>query len=183
MLCNYLLHCNWTTIYSLGALLHIYIQKIHILPINWYQWLCTLKGADSADSSFNFTIQQECIPVGCVPPAHWLYLIISYACPPRKNHACPPAPRKNHACPPRSNHAPPQEKPCLPPWKKPCTPPGKTTHTPLEKTMHTPQKKPHTPPGATTHPPPPLPGATTPPLCGQTDTCKNITFANFVCGR
>ena len=23
----------------------------------------------------------------------------------------------------------------------------------------------------------------TPPPCGQTDTCKNITFANFVCGR
>ena len=23
----------------------------------------------------------------------------------------------------------------------------------------------------------------TPPHCGQTDTCKNITFANFVCGR
>ena len=22
-----------------------------------------------------------------------------------------------------------------------------------------------------------------PPFCGQTDTCKNITFANFVCGR
>ena len=22
-----------------------------------------------------------------------------------------------------------------------------------------------------------------PPPCGQTDTCKNITFANFVCGR
>ena len=24
---------------------------------------------------------------------------------------------------------------------------------------------------------------TPPPPCGQTDTCKNITFANFVCGR
>ena len=37
-------------------------------------------------------------------------------------------------------------------------------------------------------PPPPLawtppgPGPGHPP-CGQTDTCENITFANFVCGR
>ena len=27
------------------------------------------------------------------------------------------------------------------------------------------------------------PGTHLPPPCGQTDTCKNITFANFVCGR
>ena len=30
-------------------------------------------------------------------------------------------------------------------------------------------------------PPPPGPG--TPPVDRMTDTCKNITFANFVCGR
>ena len=40
----------------------------------------------------------------------------------------------------------------------------------------------HPPPGAAPR------GADAPsqeqvPPCGQTDTCKNITFANFVCGR
>ena len=55
----------------------------------------------------------------------------------------------------------------------PCTPPA-TMHTP--GTVHAPwhhsyPPAPCTPP--TRHVPP----------CGQTDTCKNITFANFVCGR
>ena len=33
--------------------------------------------------------QQGCIPVGCVPPVHWPYLVVSYTHPPR-NHACLP---------------------------------------------------------------------------------------------
>ena len=63
--------------------------------------------------------KQECIPVGCVPPAHWSYLrILSYpthAPPPRSNHACPLPLGSNLACPPQSNHTP---------------PPGATTHVP-----------------------------------------------------
>ena len=102
--------------------------------------------------------KQECIPVGCVPPAHWPHLVVSgtqvpchtwppaihapcyawphYACPPAIHNPC-------HACPP----------PCMPP----------DTHTPAM-------------------PLPCMPPCHNPP-CGQTDTCKNITFANFVCGR
>ena len=72
-----------------------------------------------------------------------------------------------HTCPlpciPPTTHAP---LPCMPP---PCTPP--TMHAPL----------PHMPPAMhAPHHAHPLPR--TPP-CGQTDTCENITFANFVCGR
>ena len=85
------------------------------------------------------------------------YLIISHACPPPppQEQPCMP-PRSNHACPPGSNHAAP------PPL------PRQQPHMP-------PQQQPCMLPRATTHAPPPL--------CGQTDTCKIITFANFVCGR
>ena len=139
------------------------------------------------------------------------YLVVSHARPPGSNHAChpleqpcmPPCPREqpcmppsNHACPSRSHHA--------------CTPPGATMHASLEQpcthpwSNHTchhppsnhacPAEQPHTHPGATMHAPPsphPPEQPHTPPHwsnhahppCGQTDTCKNITFANFVCGR
>ena len=70
--------------------------------------------------------KQECIPVGCVPPAHWSYLCISsypMHAPPGSNHACPPG--SNHTCPPGSNHAPPRAT----------TPPlGATTHPPSNHT-------------------------------------------------
>ena len=97
--------------------------------------------------------KQECIPVGCVPPGHWPYLIISYACPPMTMHApqpcMPPSnhvhPRAtmhalgNHACPPATTHTPWQ--PCTTPGNHACilqlcTPPA-TTHAPLA-TMHAP---------------------------------------------
>ena len=73
---------------------------------------------------------QECIPVGCVPSAHWLYLVVS------ARGVCIPCMPPCHTCP----------------WHT-CKPP----------TMHA--------PCGTCRP------------CGQTDTCENITFANFVCGR
>ena len=78
------------------------------------------------------------------------YLVVSHACPPWSNHACPPeqpcTPQATHVCPP-SKHAPPQatmhaprerpcmphprsnhthtprEQPCTPPWEQPCMPP------------------------------------------------------------
>ena len=47
---------------------------------------------------FKFRPRQECIPVGCVPPAHWSYLATTHAHPPG---AATHAPGSNHACPPR----------------------------------------------------------------------------------
>ena len=106
----------------------------------------------------------------------------------RKTTHTPPGATK----PPRATmHAPP-EQPCMP------SPLGATTHTP-QATMHAPLEQPcmppqssHACPPGSNHTCPPEqphmspPGATTHaplPPCGQTDTCKNITFANFVCGR
>ena len=74
---------------------------------------------------------QECIPVGCVPPAHWPYLVVSYA--PPRNHAGPPATTHAHwqpCMPPQQPHTPPPsnhacrlgQHACLPPWQ-PRTPP------------------------------------------------------------
>ena len=103
-------------------------------------------------------------------------------------HACLPfamhAPL-HHTCPPFTMHAPllpcMPPSPCMPPIHHAC-PPGTHAALPLGATIHNPGSN-HAchppmsshacPPGATTHAPP----------CGQTDTCKNITFANFVCGR
>ena len=110
----------------------------------------------------------------------------------RKNHACPPKkpcmppsqktthpPKKNHTCPPEKNMHPLQKKTMhapMPP-KKPCTPPGKKTCMP--------PKKPCMPPKRTTHNPHKTSWSCDmhAPPCGQTHTCKNITFANFVCWR
>ena len=108
----------------------------------------------------------------------------------------PPTPQP---CMPPHNHAPPVTMHA--PWQ-PCTPPPSnhappaTTHAPQQPrmppaTMHAPGN--HTCPPATMHAPwqpctPPSNHTSPPsnharPPCGQTDTCKNITFANFVCGR
>ena len=122
----------------------------------------------------------------------------NHARPPGSNHAWPP--RSNHTHPPGSSHAcppweqprmpsPPREQPCMPPQsnhacppEQPYTPLGATMHAPLPAPRATTHAPPHPPPRATTHAPPEQ--SCTPPLPrGQTDTCKNITFANFVCGR
>ena len=97
--------------------------------------------------------KQKCIPVGCVPPAHWPYLVVSYARPPRKNHACPPG--KNHVPPEKTTHGPPgktthapspQKKTCMPPGTNHARPPGATMHAPPGATRHAPPEQPHTPP-------------------------------------
>ena len=59
-------------------------------------------------------LEQECIPVGCVPPAHWPYLRISSY--------------PTHA--PGSNHTPPWEQPCMSPLSNHAHPSGATTHAP-----------------------------------------------------
>ena len=110
----------------------------------------------SHQSNYGHTKKQECIPVGCIPPAHWPYLVVSYACP-------------LQPCMPPCNHAPPWQ-PYTPPWQL-CMPPLTTMHAPsnhacppqqprmppatmhtLLATMHTPQtrhapQQPRMPPG------------------------------------
>ena len=99
-------------------------------------------------------------------------------CTPPSNHACPlqpcmPPPQphmppSNHAHPPPTMHVPPPTthaphnhacppQPCMPPSNHAC-PPANHTHPPCN------------------HAYPLAP-------CGQTDTCKKITFVNFNCGR
>ena len=91
--------------------------------------------------------KQECIPVGCVPPAHWLYLILSAGECMHATHA--PLPHMPtlphcHTCP---HHACPL--PCMPPCHA-CHPPHTpfpATHAPATQdpsTMHVPL--PHIPP-------------------------------------
>ena len=128
-----------------------------------------------------------CPPSPCTPLCH--------ACPP--SPCMPPLPHT----PPFTTHAPLCH--ACPPL--PCTPPLHhtylpfTTHTPLchtypsrsNRTCPPSPEQPHTPPspeqpcmlplGATTHAP--LQSNHARPPCGQTDTCKSITFANIVCGR
>ena len=96
-------------------------------------------------------------------------------------------------CMPPAMHAPchTHPLPCMPPTL-PCTPP------PLPHTPHPPPHMPPNPPHACPLPhchacpqrtcPPPLPhtpshGHAHPPPWTDRHTCKNITFANFVCGR
>ena len=79
--------------------------------------------------------KQECIPVGCIPNAHWPYLrISSYPMhTPQNNHAHPLL--SNHACPPQATrHAP--EQPCTPP-EQPRMPPQATMHAPPVDKMWT----------------------------------------------
>ena len=89
----------------------------------------------------------------------------------RKNHACPPAGATMHA-PPEQPRMPPQEQPCMPPQSNHACPPEQP---------RTPPQSNHTRPPGSNHARSPRSNHACPP-CGQTDTCKNITFANFVCG-
>ena len=86
-------------------------------------WLQPAPGYSIQISLHQKQWQQECIPVGCVPPAHWSYLRISsypMHAPSQSNHACPPS--SNHACPPRATmHGPPSNHAC-PLWTEWQTP-------------------------------------------------------------
>ena len=78
--------------------------------------------------SLKANLKQECILVGCVPPAHWPYLIEKTTHAPRATMHAPPG--SNHACPPRATmHAPP-EQPCMAPQEQPRMPPRATMHAP-----------------------------------------------------
>ena len=144
-----------------------------------------------------FLVKQECIPVGCVQPAHWPYLIektthaplkkphmppLKKPCmPPRKttmppwsSHAWPPrasthAPPSNHACPPRATtHAPP-EQPCMPPGSNHTHPLGATMHAPSPRaTMHAPGSNHTCPPKQPRMPPTPWSNHACPPGSNHT---------------
>ena len=111
---------------------------------------------------------QECIPVGWVPPAHWLYLVVSYVSPLATMHTpLQPCMPPNHACCPQQPHMPPAtmhapQQPCMPPSNYTCPP--ATTHTPQQPHMSPSNHA--CPPGNHAHSP-----------CGQNDTHgKNITL-------
>ena len=188
----------------------IAVQPLHRINTSlsrncYFASLLRLWGKSAQKSNYvYFLIKQECIPVGCVLPAHWLYLRISsyptHA--PREQPRIPPG--SNHACPPEQPCTPPQatthaslpQQPHMPPQSNHTCPPRATMHPhphsnhtwPPRATTHAPQSNHACPPGATTHPPGQpctLRGNHTCPPWTEwmTDTCKNITFANYVCGR
>ena len=122
-------------------------------------------------------------PLPCTPPA-------THA----PHHKHPPAMHAHcHACPPTmhvpyATHTPPPHMlPCHT-CPLPCTPPA--MHKPLPCMLPCHACPCHVHPSHA-FPPPRIPPCHTflppPPPCmlshGQTDTCKNITFANFICRR
>ena len=73
--------------------------------------------------------QQECIPVGCVPPAHWPYAVAVVSVLPRMpTTRLPP-------CTPPTMHAPQPHMPPRPCMAPACVPP--TTHAPLDRITNT----------------------------------------------
>ena len=121
--------------------------------------------------------KQDSIPVGCIPPAcqpcggrprlHTMHTLSPAIHPlPSQAHPTflPPAmhtPPQPHMRPiPSHAHTPPSPQPYMIP-ALPHMPPSPATHTPLP-VMHPPSH------------------AYWPPSCGQTDTCKNITFSQLV---
>ena len=106
------------------------VQKLHIFN---YQTLFSRRCGNHKREPNRHQCKQECIPVGCVPPAHWPYLRISsyptHAPHPQSNHAHPPEQPHTHTPSPGAtkhnppgNHAHPPEQLCMPP--------GATTHVP-----------------------------------------------------
>ena len=98
-------------------------------------------------------LQQECIPVGCVPPAQWPYLGIS-SYPTHAPWATMPAPWEQPCMPPMSNHAhppratthAPQEQPCMLPLEQPCMPTLEQPCMPPRSNHACPPEQPRTPP-------------------------------------
>ena len=114
--------------------------------------------------SFNFMNKQEWIPVGCVPPAHWSYPVVSaVAHTPPLPHMPPTTPTHHHTYPPPTMHAPRHACPL------PHMPPA--MHTPI---MHTPCHACPLPCKPPCHacPLPHMPPCHACPPCGPTDTCK-----------
>ena len=106
------------------------------------------------------------------------YLVVSHACPPLEATTHTP-PEQPHMPPPCSNHThPPRATMHAPQSNHACPPSRATTHAPPEQPHMPPmppQKQPRMPPQSN--------HACPPPVNRITDRCKNITFANYVCGR
>ena len=102
-----------------------------------------------------------CTPATHAPAMHASCHACPHACPPHMPPCMLPLPHTHphHICPP------PGMPPCHIPL--PCMLPATHAYSPCMSPPRT-QPLPRTPP---------------PPVDRQTDTCKNITFANFVCGR
>ena len=128
----------------------------------------------------DWTLKQECIPVGCVPPA-----AVAVGREVSTRHPQDHAPLWDHAPPGTMHPHPPDQAP-----PGPCTPPG-TMH-PLD---HAPLLGPcthqdHAPPGpCTPRPYTPFPPDHAPPRdhvpsspCGQTHACKHITLPQTLFG-
>ena len=162
------------------------------LTVSHWKSHCTPHGANHACPPREQPRIAPWIP--CMPPQS------NHTCPPGSNHACPPgatmhappgsnhaqppgatthAPQSNHACPPGATMHTPPEQPHMPPWEQPRMPPQEQPHMAPPEQPHMPPRSNH----AVRNAPPGAHHAMPPPHCGQTDTCKNITFANFVCGR
>ena len=155
--------------------------------INICHWLCDITLSSNEIYCTNkegnckcigkLCCQQECIPVGCIPPtavavSPAMHPTLMHAPSPCYAHPMPYMPHAMHApmpCMPHAMHAP---MPSMPPFHAcpmPCMPPAMHASLPCTPpAMHTP-----------CHACPTLPCM---PPCGQTDTCENITFTNFVCG-
>ena len=115
-------------------------------------------------------------PLPCMPP--FAMHAPPLPCTPPFHHACP----LHHTCPLCHTHPP---LPCMPPLHHACQPPCPPgMHTPQHAwSNHTcPPRSNHACPHEQPHMPP-LPEQPCMSPRGQTDTCKNITFANFICGR
>ena len=82
--------------------------------------------------NLNPLLKQECIQVGCVPTAHWPYLVVSHHAHPPPCTSPPCTPPAMHACSP-ATHAPHHAHPL--PHMPPChaCPPGQNSwHTLLK---------------------------------------------------
>ena len=140
---------------STFSLLHL---GRHLLPIT------TLNRHLSRNSS-----KQECIPVGCIPPAHWPYAMHAPLPHMPPYHACAPC----YTCPPATHKHPWHAHllPYMPPAMHallPCTPPA--IHAPL----------PHISPLPCMPPLPPPPPPWTEFL---THASENITLPQLHCRR
>ena len=129
-------------------------------------------------------MKEECIPVGCVLPTHWPYLIVSEKTE-KTMHAAPEQPhmppQSNHACSPQSNHTHPPSNHAHPPQSNHACPPRATTHAPPEqphtpRSNHAPPQSNHACPPQSNHVCPPKQPRMPSPMNRMTNWCKNITL-------
>ena len=127
-----------------------------------------------------FEIEQEYIPVGCILPAHWPYLVVLPCMPPHHRHPLPCMPPGTHIPlamhAPCHSHPPTMHAPCHA-HPLPCMPPVMHT-TPA---MHTP----HTNPLQWMTPAMHIPPAMHAPPCRQNSwhmLLKILPCPNFVAG-